>query len=115
MTDQEAIKNVFDKYGPVLRSKTLRENGFYNQKLQKLIDEGVISHVRRGYYILQIKRNFQIVCFSRQFFLMRFYVWNLHFGTMVTLIKSQVHGIWPYLIKHQEYDFGNTLLFFHTS
>lgn len=58
MTDQEAIKNVFDKYGPVLRSKTLRENGFYNQKLQKLIDEGVISHVRRGYYIFANQEKF---------------------------------------------------------
>ena len=58
MTDQEAIKNIFDKYGSVLRSKTLRENGFYNQKLQKLIDEGVISHVRRGYCIFANQEQF---------------------------------------------------------
>ena len=50
MNDRKAIKRVFDENGEVVRTKVLRENGFYNQKLQKLMEDGVIERVRRGYY-----------------------------------------------------------------
>ena len=39
----------------------LRENGFYNQKLQKLIRDGTIEQIRRGYYQLIDENSFSDV------------------------------------------------------
>ena len=52
MDDSEAIKELFNQHGSILTTRVLRENGFYNQKLQKLIKDGTIEQIRRGYYQL---------------------------------------------------------------
>ena len=50
MDDSISIKRVFDANGGVVRTSTLREFGIYNQKLKKLIEEGIIEQIKRGYY-----------------------------------------------------------------
>ena len=52
MDDKEEIKKIFHQHGDILTTKVLRENGFYNQKLRKLMENGSIEQVRRGYYQL---------------------------------------------------------------
>jgi len=37
-------------HGGVLRTRDLRQCGYYNQKIQKLIEDGEIEQIRRGYY-----------------------------------------------------------------
>ena len=44
------IKNIFVANGGVVRTSTLREYGLYNQKLKKLMEEGIIEQIKRGYY-----------------------------------------------------------------
>ena len=61
MDDREAIKRIFDRHGHILTTKVLRENGFYNQKLQKLIEDGTIEQIRRGYYQLIDENSFSDV------------------------------------------------------
>ena len=61
MDDSEAIKIIFNQHGHILTTKVLRENGFYNQKLQKLIKNGTIEQIRRGYYQLIDENSFSDV------------------------------------------------------
>ena len=61
MDDRKAIKEIFAQQGPILTTKVLRENGFYNQKLQKLIEDGTIEQIRRGYYQLIDENSFSDV------------------------------------------------------
>ncbi len=41
---------MFDKYSGVMRTKELREHGFYDRKVKTLISEGLVVQIRRGYY-----------------------------------------------------------------
>ncbi len=44
------IKTMFGQYGGVMSTKELREHGFYDRKIKKLIEDGLVNYVRRGYY-----------------------------------------------------------------
>lgn len=44
------IKTLFEKYGGVMRTKELNDHGFYDRKIKALISEGLVEHIRRGYY-----------------------------------------------------------------
>jgi predicted transcriptional regulator of viral defense system len=44
------IKNVFEKYGGIMRTSELKEEGYYYKKIRKLIDNCEIEQIRRGYY-----------------------------------------------------------------
>lgn len=44
------LKKIFSDFGGIMKTKDLRQYGYYNQKLQKLIADGEIEHIRRGYY-----------------------------------------------------------------
>ena len=46
----ESLKEVFDRHGGLMRASELKEAGYYYKKIQKLIEEGEIEKVRRGYY-----------------------------------------------------------------
>lgn len=46
----EKLKSVFDKHGGLMRTSELKEEGYYYKKIQKLIENGEIEQVRRGYY-----------------------------------------------------------------
>ena len=61
MDDSEAIKIIFNQHGHILTTKVLREKGFYNQKLQKLIKNDTIEQIRRGYYQLIDENSFSDV------------------------------------------------------
>lgn len=43
-------KAMFDQYGGVMRTKDLRDHGFYDRKVKALIKEGLVVQIRRGYY-----------------------------------------------------------------
>ncbi len=47
---EENLKRIFLSHGGVLRTRDLRQCGYYNQKIQKLIEDGEIEQIRRGYY-----------------------------------------------------------------
>lgn len=46
----EEYKNVFDKYGGMMRTKELQKEKIFYPKLQHLIREGSVEQVRYGYY-----------------------------------------------------------------
>lgn len=46
----EEVKTVFYKHGGVMKTAELNEEGFYYKKIQKLLEDGEIEQLRRGYY-----------------------------------------------------------------
>lgn len=46
----DSLKTIFDRYGGLMRTSELKEAGYYYKKIQKLIEDGEIEQVRRGYY-----------------------------------------------------------------
>ncbi len=46
----EDLKDIFLAHGGILRTKDLNQCGYYNQKIQKLLETGEIEQIRRGYY-----------------------------------------------------------------
>lgn len=44
------LKLLFDQHGGIMRTSELQEAGYYYKKIQKLINDGKIEQVRRGYY-----------------------------------------------------------------
>ncbi len=46
----DEIKAMFDQYGGIMRTKELIDHGFSNRKIKKLIGEGLVEYIRRGYY-----------------------------------------------------------------
>ena len=44
------IKETFVKYGGVMRTSQLNQEGFYYQKIKELLAEHQIEQIRRGYY-----------------------------------------------------------------
>lgn len=44
------LKSVFDRHGGLMRTSELKEEGYYYKKIQKLLKNGEIEQVRRGYY-----------------------------------------------------------------
>lgn len=47
---ENELKNLFESYGGVMKTSELNEHGIYYRALQKLLEDGVIEQVRRGYY-----------------------------------------------------------------
>ena len=46
----KSVKSIFDRYGGLMRTAELKEEGIYYKKIQKLLNDGEIEQVRRGYY-----------------------------------------------------------------
>ncbi len=46
----EELKEIFDRYGGLMRTSELKATGYYYKKIRKLIETGEIEQVRRGYY-----------------------------------------------------------------
>lgn len=46
------IEELFQQHGGLLRTVELKNNGYYYEKIQKLMEAGKIEQVRRGYYRL---------------------------------------------------------------
>lgn len=46
------IEIFFEQRGGLARTAELKENGYYYEKIQKLVEAGKIEQVRRGYYRL---------------------------------------------------------------
>lgn len=47
---KDNLKDTFEKYGGLMRTSELKNEGYYYNKIKKLLDDGVIEQVRRGYY-----------------------------------------------------------------
>lgn len=47
---KDNLKDTFEKYGGLMRTSELKNEGYYYKKIKKLLDDGVIEQVRRGYY-----------------------------------------------------------------
>lgn len=48
--DFEKYRYIFDRYGGMMRTKQLQEEGILYRPLQKLIEQGYVEKVRYGYY-----------------------------------------------------------------
>lgn len=44
------LQTLFESYGGVMKTSDLKANGIYYRTIKKLVDEGSIEQVRRGYY-----------------------------------------------------------------
>lgn len=44
------VKEIFEKHGGVMRTSQLKEYGILYRNLRKLLDEGIVEQVCRGYY-----------------------------------------------------------------
>ncbi len=58
---EKEIQNLFKENGGVLRTKQLQANGIHYRKLQKFIDAGETTQVKRGYYQLADENSFSDV------------------------------------------------------
>ena len=50
MYDIEYYKRIFDRYGGMMRTTQLAEEKVHYPQREKLIEEGYVEKVRRGYY-----------------------------------------------------------------
>ena len=50
MRDVQYYKRIFDKYGGMMRTSHLAEEKIFYARREKLISEGFIEKIRRGYY-----------------------------------------------------------------
>ena len=50
MYDIEYYKRIFDRYGGMMRTTQLAEEKVFYQQREKLIEDGYVEKVRRGYY-----------------------------------------------------------------
>lgn len=48
--EDKKLQALFESYGGVMKTSQLHANGIYYRTIQKLIDEGSIEQIRRGYY-----------------------------------------------------------------
>jgi len=48
--DIEKYRNIFDRYGGMMRTKQLQEEEILYRPLQRLIEQGYVEKVRYGYY-----------------------------------------------------------------
>ena len=46
----EDLREVFGRYGGVMKTSELREAGLYYKKIQNLLEQDKIEQIRRGYY-----------------------------------------------------------------
>ena len=52
MRDSEKIKEIFMRYGGIMRTYQLTSEKIFYDDIQSLIDDGLIEKVRTGYYQL---------------------------------------------------------------
>ncbi len=58
---QKGLEELFQENEGLLKTKQLEDNGIYYRKRQKLIENGEIEMVRRGYYQMTVQSNFSDV------------------------------------------------------
>lgn len=47
----DRVRLLFDEYGPVVKTNTLRENKIFSREIEELISAGLIRRIRTGYYV----------------------------------------------------------------
>lgn len=47
---KENIKEIFEQHGGVMRTSQLNKYGIHYRNLKKLLDDGIVEQVHRGYY-----------------------------------------------------------------
>lgn len=47
---EQSLERIFEKYGGVMRTAQLNQEGFYYKKIQELVASNQIEKIRRGYY-----------------------------------------------------------------
>ena len=50
MHDVQYYKSIFDKYGGMMRTTQLAEEKIFYPQREKLIADGYVEKIRRGYY-----------------------------------------------------------------
>jgi len=50
MDNYVEFKGIFDKYDGVIRTSEFQEAGYHHKYLKKLVDEGLVRKIKRGYY-----------------------------------------------------------------
>ncbi|WP_313163881.1 type IV toxin-antitoxin system AbiEi family antitoxin domain-containing protein [Sedimentibacter sp.] len=63
----DKIKNEFDKYGGVLKTTELNTLGLSSRQIKKLLEEGVISKIKYGFYELKDEMPREEVVIARLF------------------------------------------------
>ena len=61
MDQHSEIKKIFEQHGGILRTAQMERFGIYYRKMKKLLDNGEIEMVRRGYYQYVDERAFSDV------------------------------------------------------
>jgi len=52
MTDLKRIESEFEKHGGVLKTAELNDLGLSSRQIKKIVDDGFISRIKRGFYEL---------------------------------------------------------------
>ena len=47
---KEDLKAVFERYGGIMRTCELKQEGYYYKKIQELIETGQVEQIKRGFY-----------------------------------------------------------------
>ena len=50
MKKYEKFKDVFNKYNGVITTAEFQASGYHHKHLKELMDKGVITKIKRGYY-----------------------------------------------------------------
>ena len=55
---EKKIKEIFEEHGGVMRTSQLSKYGIHYRNLKKLLDDGIVAQVHRGYYQYQDEQAF---------------------------------------------------------
>ncbi|PTQ85965.1 putative AbiEi antitoxin of type IV toxin-antitoxin system [Trichococcus patagoniensis] len=67
MIDKNKLKEEFGKHGGVLKTAELKSLGLTGRQLKKLVEEGEVSKIKHGYYVLADEVNPEEVIIARLF------------------------------------------------
>lgn len=88
-------KEIFDRYGGMMRAKQLDAEKVFYAKRQKLIQNGYIEKVRTGYYQWIDPEDFSEVGTVKHCSPMLFFVWTQRCCTTDTVTALLWSGTWP--------------------
>ena len=67
MVDRKKIVSEFEKYGGVLKASELNDLGLSSRQIKKMVDDGFVSRIKRGFYELNTEFVHEEVIISRLF------------------------------------------------
>ena len=94
MHDVQYYKSIFDKYGGMMRTTQLAEEKIFYPQREKLIADGYVEKIRRGYYQWIDPDDFSEVRTVIHLFPDAYSAWTQRFVITVIAIVLQAIGIW---------------------